>query len=63
MGSKRAEKPPVSPSKPKEKKPRPVKPPEETEPLAVLERKLTGHKDWVNSVAVSHRKDVQRRNG
>jgi WD40 repeat protein/GTPase SAR1 family protein len=30
------------------------KPPEEkAEPLAVLERKLTGHKGWVNSVAVS----------
>ena len=34
-------------------KPKPVKPPEQAEPLAVLERKLTGHKDWVRSVAVS----------
>ncbi|MGH2396687.1 MAG: toll/interleukin-1 receptor domain-containing protein [bacterium] len=53
LGSKRAEEPPASKPKPKEKKPQPVKPPEETEPLAVLERKLTGHKGWVNSVAVS----------
>ncbi|MDH3892642.1 MAG: TIR domain-containing protein [candidate division Zixibacteria bacterium] len=39
--------------KPPPKKPRPKTPPEETEPLAVLERKLTGHKGWVWSVAVS----------
>jgi WD40 repeat protein len=30
-----------------------VQPPEQTEPLAVLERKLTGHGHWVYSVAVS----------
>lgn len=36
----------------KEKKP-PVKPVEQTEPLALLERKLTGHGGWVCSVAVS----------
>jgi hypothetical protein len=30
-----------------------VKPPEQTEPLAVLERKLTGHTDWIFSVVVS----------
>jgi WD40 repeat protein/GTPase SAR1 family protein/DNA-directed RNA polymerase subunit RPC12/RpoP len=30
-----------------------AKPPEVTEPLAVLERKLTGHRGWVHSVAVS----------
>ena len=48
-----AEQPPAAQPKPKEKKPKPVKPPEQTEPLAVLERKLTGHKDWVHSVAVS----------
>ncbi len=53
VGTKRAEQPPASQPKPKEKKPQPVKPPEKTEPLAMLERKLTGHKDWVNSVAVS----------
>lgn len=34
-------------------KPGPAKPPEQGELLAVLERKLTGHEDWVNSVAVS----------
>lgn len=34
-------------------KPKPVKPPEQAEPLAVLERKLTGHTGWVQSVAVS----------
>lgn len=34
-------------------KPKPVKPPEQAQPLAVLERKLTGHEDWINSVAVS----------
>lgn len=39
--------------KPGRRKPKPEKPPELAEPLAVLERKLTGHKDWVNSVAVS----------
>lgn len=36
--------------KPKTKR---EKPPEQAEPLAVLERKLTGHTGWVNSVAVS----------
>ena len=39
--------------KPAKRKPKPEKPPEQAEPLAVLERKLTGHKDWVSSVAVS----------
>jgi WD40 repeat protein len=49
--------PPAAQSEPKKKpgrrKPKPEKPPEQAEPLAVLERKLTGHKGWVNSVAVS----------
>ena len=42
--------------KPGRRKPKSAKlkkPPEQVEPLAVLERKLTGHKDWVLSVAVS----------
>src|SRR6185369_4298160 len=30
-----------------------TQPPEQAEPLAMLERKLTGHQDWVKSVAVS----------
>ncbi len=38
--------------KPERPKPRPEKPPKQAEPLAVQERKLTGHKDWVRSVAV-----------
>ena len=42
-----------SESKKKLAKPMPEKPPEQAQPLAVLERKLTGHKSWVNSVAVS----------
>lgn len=49
--------PPEQPVTPKKgsakKKPKPVKPPKQAEPLAVLERKLTGHTGWVNSVAVS----------
>jgi WD40 repeat protein/DNA-directed RNA polymerase subunit RPC12/RpoP len=50
--------PPATQPEPKKKrgrrKPKKEKPPEEkTESLAVLERKLTGHKSWVNSVAVS----------
>lgn len=53
LGSKRAEQPPASQPKPKEKKPQPAKPPEETQPLAVLEGDLTGHRGWVQSVAVS----------
>jgi small GTP-binding protein len=32
---------------------KPAQPPEQAEPLAVLERKLTGHEGWVKSVAVS----------
>lgn len=48
---------PVTPVTPKKgsanPKPKPVKPPEQAEPLAVLERKLMGHTDWVSSVAVS----------
>ena len=35
------------------KKAQPETPSEQTEPLAVRERKLTGHKDWVGGVAVS----------
>ncbi|TLU87714.1 MAG: TIR domain-containing protein [Chlorobium sp.] len=35
------------------KKPTPATSPEESEPLAVMERKLEGHSGWVNSVAVS----------
>ena len=31
----------------------PAQPPEQDEPLAVLERELTGHKGWVWSVAIS----------
>src|SRR5687768_12674212 len=42
--------PPAAAVKPAKK---PTQPPKQTEPLAVLERKLTGHKDWVKSVAVS----------
>jgi len=42
--------PPVPQSETKKK---PEKPSEQAEPLAVLERKLTGHKGWVQSVAVS----------
>lgn len=38
---------------PKGKKAKQSMPPDESEPLAVLERKLEGHTDWVNSVAVS----------
>jgi WD40 repeat protein/GTPase SAR1 family protein len=34
-------------------KARPVNQQKQREPLAVLERKLVGHKDWVNSVAIS----------
>jgi WD40 repeat protein len=46
--------PPVTPKKGSANpKPKPVKPPEQAEPLAVLERKLTGHTRWVTSVAVS----------
>lgn len=52
-----AEAPPAPQAAPKQKpakpKLKPAKPPQQTEPLAVLERKLTGHKDWVISLAVS----------
>ncbi|MFM9948260.1 MAG: TIR domain-containing protein [Saprospiraceae bacterium] len=34
-------------------KPKPAEPVQEAEPLAVLERKITGHEGWVNSLAVS----------
>ncbi|HEX3149274.1 MAG TPA: TIR domain-containing protein [Gemmataceae bacterium] len=44
--------PKKKPEKPKPK-PKKEKPLEQTEPLAVLERTLTGHTDWVRSVAVS----------
>ena len=52
MEATHAEKPPASQPEPKEEKSA-GKPPEQAEPLAVLERKLTGHKGWVRSVAVS----------
>ncbi len=46
--------PPVTPKKGSANpKPKPVNPPEQAEPLAVLERKLTGQTGWVISVAVS----------
>lgn len=45
-------KPPAEPPKP-EKTSKPPKKSEQTEPLAVLERKLTGHEGWVHSVAIS----------
>ncbi|MCP4549679.1 MAG: TIR domain-containing protein, partial [bacterium] len=52
-----AEAPPKAKPEPKKtpskKKPHPMKSPEPTEPLAVLERRLTGHTGWVKSVAVS----------
>lgn len=32
---------------------KPAQPPEQAEPLAVLERRLEGHENWVHSVAVS----------
>ncbi|MCK4414438.1 MAG: TIR domain-containing protein [Candidatus Eisenbacteria sp.] len=35
------------------KRPQPKKAPEQAEPLVVLERELTGHGNWVRSVAVS----------
>jgi GTPase SAR1 family protein len=44
---------PESKKKPVKPKPKTAKPPEQTESLAVLERKLTGHTGWVTSVAVS----------
>jgi WD40 repeat protein/DNA-directed RNA polymerase subunit RPC12/RpoP len=44
--------PPAGPTKP-EKMAKPAKKSDEPEPLAVLERTLTGHTDWVTSVAVS----------
>lgn len=48
--------PPEHPVTPKKgsakKKPKPVKPPEQAEPLAVLERKLTAHAGFVSSLAV-----------
>ena len=46
---------PVEQPKPQaqEKKSQPGKPPEQTEPLAVLERKLTGNDGWIESVAIS----------
>jgi len=49
--------PPAPRSEPKKKpakrKQKPEKLPEQAEPLAVLERTLIGHGDWVNSVAIS----------
>ena len=61
--SKRAERPPASQPKPKEKKRPPVKSPEQTEPLAVLERKLTGHKGWVNTAGTQRRRQRSLRRG
>jgi WD40 repeat protein len=52
LPKKRVVKPPAEPAK-AEKKGKPAKKPPQTEPLVVLERKLTGHKSWVNSVDVS----------
>ncbi len=46
-GSKHAKPPPIAPPQPQEE------PRKETALLAVLERRLTGHTGWVNSVAVS----------
>lgn len=43
---------PAAPPKPTTK-PKPAPQPEPPQPLAVLERKLKGHTDWVNSIAVS----------
>ncbi len=39
--------------KPGKRKPRREKPPEQAEPVAVLEHKLTGSKEWIRSIAVS----------
>lgn len=39
--------------KPTKKKPKPAKPQQPIEPLAVLERTLTGHKSWILDVAIS----------
>jgi WD40 repeat protein/RNase P subunit RPR2 len=39
--------------KPENKKSKPSHSSQETEPLAVLEHTLTGHKGWVNSIAIS----------
>jgi len=45
---------PVTPKNgPANKKPKTVKPPRQAEPLAELERTLTGHEGWVRSVAIS----------
>ncbi len=51
-GPEAEQEPPSAKPAPK-KKPQPDEPMEQAGPLAVLERKLTGHEDWVNSVAVS----------
>lgn len=53
VGKKPAEQPTAPQRKPKGKKTQPEKPQEQTKPLAVLERKLTGHTEWVTSVVVS----------
>jgi GTPase SAR1 family protein len=51
---KTTKKPAKKPKKPPMKTKAKLEPsPEQAEPLAVLERKLTGHGGWVNSVAVS----------
>ncbi len=44
---------PLPTKRPTYQKPQPQEPPEQNEPLALQERKLTGHEEWVNSVAVS----------
>ena len=44
---------PKSGKEPKDKNVWPFKPTEASQQLAVLERMLKGHKDWVNSVAIS----------
>jgi WD40 repeat protein/DNA-directed RNA polymerase subunit RPC12/RpoP len=53
----RAKKPanqlPAAKPKPRKVTPERVRPPEHGEPLAVLERKLTCHEEWVTGVAVS----------
>jgi WD40 repeat protein len=53
VAKKPAKQRPAPQRKLKKKRPQPEKLPRQTEPLAVLERKLTGHEGWVNSVAVS----------
>ncbi len=51
--AKPTKKPTKKPPKKAAKKPTKKKPKKQPEPLAVLERKLTGHTDWVQGMAVS----------